>query len=122
MSGGCMVNWDSSLEASTSVKVSSEPGVGLREYMSNAATNFSNISLPMGGKITTVDKTHIGIIIPRIKVLEFWLQPFAVAELRWVMFSHACHENTHQHASGTCGNSAHTQLWEWKATAIMRAG
>eukprot|EP00955_Chlamydomonas_euryale_P042013 352193-Chlamydomonas_euryale.AAC.13 len=84
MEGNCVVLMETQLEATTSMRVSGEPGAGLRDYMAQAATNFANIKLPMGGKVTTVDDKHIAIVVPRIQILDFWLQPRAVAGLRCV--------------------------------------
>ena len=49
---------------------------------SAAATNFANIELPMGGKISSADANHIELVIPRIQLFDVWLQPRALAKLR----------------------------------------
>ena len=48
-----------------------------------AAQSFANIDMPMGGKITSVDADHIELVIPRIQLFDVWLQPRALAALRW---------------------------------------
>ena len=53
-----------------------------------AAQNFANIDLPMGGKITSVDADHIELVIPRIQLFDVWLQPRALAALRWGLGGH----------------------------------
>ena len=53
-----------------------------------AAQNFANIDLPMGGKITSVDADHIELVIPRIQLFDVWLQPRALAALRWGCLVH----------------------------------
>ena len=51
-------------------------------HSSAAATNFANIELPMGGKISSADANHIELVIPRIQLFDVWLQPRALAKLR----------------------------------------
>lgn len=52
--------------------------------MEGAAENFSSITLPMGGSISTVDATQIELVVPRIALFDVWLQPRALAALRQV--------------------------------------
>ena len=53
-----------------------------------AAQSFANIDMPMGGKITSVDADHIELVIPRIQLFDVWLQPRALAALRWGCLGH----------------------------------
>jgi hypothetical protein len=65
-----------------SVSPQNDSETNLQEYMSHAAANFANIELPMGGKISSLDQSHIELVIPRIQLFDVWLQPKAQAELR----------------------------------------
>ncbi|KAG1674940.1 hypothetical protein FOA52_014733 [Chlamydomonas sp. UWO 241] len=71
---------ESSLTSSSSVTVAAD-GPGLKEYMARAADNFANVELPMGGNIRQMDARHLQITVPKIQILDIWLQPRLAAEL-----------------------------------------
>lgn len=81
LSGNCIVLMHGEKTLSCDVEQHTEPGATLQEYMSQASVNFGRITLPLGGRISTVDANRIELVIPRITLFDVWLQPRALAEL-----------------------------------------
>jgi hypothetical protein len=79
--GDCIVLMEGKQTAECSVEQSYEQGCTLQDYMADAATHFSSIQLPLGGKISTVDKQTIELVVPRIALFDVWLQPRAQCKL-----------------------------------------
>lgn len=81
LSGHCIVLMHGEKTLNCDVEQSTEAGASLQEYMSRASENFGRISLPLGGRISTLDSSRIELVIPRITLFDVWLQPRAIAEL-----------------------------------------
>ncbi|GAX75869.1 hypothetical protein CEUSTIGMA_g3312.t1 [Chlamydomonas eustigma] len=81
LSGPCVIKMTAEGSSQCSVSPQNDSKTNLQEYMSHAAENFANIELPMGGKISSLDQSHIELVIPRIQLFDVWLQPKAQAEL-----------------------------------------
>ena len=48
--------------------------------MANAADHFAAIQLPLGGKMTKLDDQHLQMVVPKIKLMDLWMQPKAVVK------------------------------------------
>jgi hypothetical protein len=53
----------------------------LSDYMSQIADVLAGLNLPLGGKVSKIDETHLKITIPKIQLYDFWLQPTSVVEI-----------------------------------------
>lgn len=81
LTGPCVVRMKATHSTSTLITPSQDKDASLQNYMAQAAENFTNIQLPLGGKISRVDGTHVELVVPRIQLFDVWLQPRAIAEL-----------------------------------------
>lgn len=81
LKGPCVVELVGLRLASVNVARHAHPAANLQEYMTHAAEHFSNIPLPLGGKLSRLDATHIELVVPKIEIFDIWLQPKAVTQV-----------------------------------------
>lgn len=77
LTGPCVINIQGKKGASTkfSSLLDSRSSASLQTFMEGAADHFASITLPLGGKMTKIDKDHLLMIVPKIKIFDLWLQP-----------------------------------------------
>eukprot|EP00798_Chlamydomonas_sp_ICE-L_P017858 gene17858-24246_t len=56
----------------------------IRNYFWGAMSNFTSLTLPMGGTLSRLKGNEMSLKIPRIALFDVWLEPTAIAEVEAV--------------------------------------
>lgn len=77
LNGPCVIEIQGKKGASTKfiLPLGASSSASLQDYMANAADHFADISLPLGGSMKKLDDQHLLMIVPKIKIMDLWLQP-----------------------------------------------
>ena len=82
LTGPCVIEIAGKKAASTKfTATASTSSASLQDYMANAADHFAAIQLPLGGKMTKLDDQHLQMVVPKIKLMDLWMQPKAVVKV-----------------------------------------
>lgn len=80
LTGPCVITIHSKTKLSTPITPrQAATQAKLDRFMSEATERFSRIELPLGAKLTPLDSSHVEISVPRLQLLDVWIQPRAVA-------------------------------------------
>ncbi len=72
LKGPCIITLQGYKNATTSMGQPQQASV--RSFMSDASSWLSDISLPMGGKLTMLDETRMQMDVPKIEIFDLYLQ------------------------------------------------
>ncbi|GAX75871.1 hypothetical protein CEUSTIGMA_g3314.t1 [Chlamydomonas eustigma] len=80
LTGPCIVNLQGTNTSRAQLTLQRND-LRLSDYMSQIDDVLADMDLPLGGKVSKIDETHLQITIPKIQLYDFWLQPISVVEI-----------------------------------------